>query len=129
MKLKGKIIFNIIQNIDNIDKLNLSDKEKIKYLVTMHDVGLIRYTLLNPANYYYWWYEVTGQHEIDKNKFTPCLKNFKLTFKGEMFKKRFDVSIAWNILLTDIENNIENLRVNNWTLFKKSNESVQTYLA
>ncbi len=130
-KLNSKTIFSIINNIDKLDELDLSEKEKINYLVQLHDVGLIRYVLLNSTNYYYWWYEVPSNERPDKNKFTANLRNFKLTFKGEIFKKRYDGALDWYILINDIMERMEMepfFIVDNLALFLKAHKSFQTYL-
>ena len=123
MRLKKEKIISILQNINQLDTLSLTDKEKIDYLVSMHDLGLIRYDLLNSNNYYYWWYEVEEANatydKIDKNKFTAILSNFSITFKGLTFLKVAKLNnkyVGWALIFNDAEECVDNFeyRIKNW---------------
>lgn len=88
MKLNKKIVINILNKIDSLSDIEFSEKEKIYYFCTLHDIGLIRYDNLTSKNYYYWWYEVDLKDEKpNENRFTAPLKDFSLTQKGRLFLK------------------------------------------
>lgn len=125
MRLEKEKIISILKNINQLGTLSLTDKDKIDYLVTMHDLGLIRYDLLNSINYNYWWYEVDEDSatyaKIDRNKFTPALNNFSLTFKGLTFLKvaKINNKWRWNYIFSETEQQIDSFeyKVQNWKEF------------
>ena len=132
--MKRQIIHNILSNINDLESLNLSDKEKIRYLCALHDLGVIRYNKLSAANYYYWWYEIDlSQEKPNKNNWTANLKDFDLTFKGELFRRELDKNnnLQWNYILLEIEEKIENdfqFRLDNWNLLIEMNSPKQLNL-
>ena len=122
MKINKVIIIDIVNNIDNLSNLNLTNKEKINYLILLHDIGIIKYTKLTSENYYFWWCEVDiSKSKPNKNVFSISLNNFIITQKGRMFKKIIDHKSLKNLNFYSIYNIVDQLLNDNKYLIKHIN--------